>query len=223
MGNKTKHSYGMSQLQKKVSMMLCGKEFEIEVKNALERVLSAGELGLEPSHAKIHHRKGYCSRDRGKKIIIDISIELFPKDAQTPVLIWVWECKDYNRLVPVDDVEEFHSKLEQIGADNTKGTIITRNGFQRSAFQYAQAKGIGLCRLFPSDELLWILYHHPLKVHQRPDPEEIANVFCTADFKPGGRNFYAITSGSKVEAFGSLWSFVHLQLAEWGFEPHVEV
>lgn len=49
----------------------------------------------------------------------------------------------------MDDIEEFHAKLEQIGADRTKGTVVTTGKFQSGAVAYAKSKGIGLVRMVP--------------------------------------------------------------------------
>ncbi len=42
----------------------------------------------------------------------------------------------------MDEVEEFHDKMRQVGAH--KGTIVTRLGFQSSAITYAKSHRIGL-------------------------------------------------------------------------------
>jgi len=57
----------------------------------------------------------------------------------------------------VDDLEEFHAKLDQIGSDNTKGTVACRNGFQESALKYAQSKGIGLVRMRPQGSVVVLM------------------------------------------------------------------
>ena len=46
----------------------------------------------------------------------------------------------------VDEVEEFASKLRQIGVHGVKGTIVSRNGFQQSAVKSAKLKPVGLLR-----------------------------------------------------------------------------
>ena len=75
-------------------------------------------------------------------------------NATDPFFLWIWECKDYSSPIPVNELEEFHSKLEQIGADNTKGTMITSNGwFQSGALNYARSKRIGLVRMLPEDQV----------------------------------------------------------------------
>jgi hypothetical protein len=131
-----------------------GNLFEERAYNVLASELANERLWAAPKFARIFRRKGYFSRDRNKKIITDISIELYLKSPSDPSLIWVFECKDYKKeRVPVDDVEEFHAKLEQIGQDKTKGTIITNGALEGSAVDYAKAKGIGLIRLLPDDQI----------------------------------------------------------------------
>ena len=56
--------------------------------------------------------------------------------------------------MPVDDVEELHAKIEQIGLHRTKATVVCRNGFQESAVTYAQSMGIGLARILPDGSLI---------------------------------------------------------------------
>lgn len=137
--------------------MTKGEAFELKVKEMIDYMLKQGELALIPEYVKTFHRKGYYSNDRKKDIIMDVSIEVFRKNNETPFLVWIWECKDYGKPVPVDDVEEFHSKLEQIGLHKTKGTMISTFGFQQGAIDYAESKGIGLARVLPEDAVSMIL------------------------------------------------------------------
>ena len=131
-----------------------GDEFEQRVHDALAEELRNERLCASPKSARIFRKKAYHSRDRDSDIITDVSIEVFLPKRERPSLIWVFECKDYAGSVPVDDIEEFHSKLQQIGEDNTKGTFVTSGALQRSALSYAQSKRIGVIRLLPSDQLI---------------------------------------------------------------------
>ena len=130
-----------------------GDAFERRVYDALADELRNERLVASPKGAKIFRKKSYHSRDRDAEIITDVSMELFLPDRDRPSLVWIFECKDYNSPIPVDDVEEFHAKLEQIGEDNTTGTIVTSGGLQRSALTYARSKGIGVIRLLPDDQI----------------------------------------------------------------------
>jgi hypothetical protein len=131
-----------------------GVKFEKKVFEALNKAINEEKLGLLPNSCKLFTQKGYYSKDRDKDIKVDISIEVFVANASEPSLIWIWECKDYKKQIPVDDIEEFHAKLEQIGSDKTKGTVITSLGsFQESSMKYAASKGIALARLMPDEQV----------------------------------------------------------------------
>jgi Restriction endonuclease len=126
-----------------------GLVYERKVLNLVVNSLNAGDLGIVPAQAEVKHEPRYYSSARNKEIKFDVSIEVFRKGATIPYLVWVWECKNYTKKVPVDDVEEFHAKLNQIGANRTKGTLITPSGFDESTLQFARSEGIGLWRWIP--------------------------------------------------------------------------
>lgn len=115
----------------------------------LREALRAGQLWAAPQYGRIFRKKGYYSKDRQADIVTDVSIELFLPHQQHPSLLWIFECKDYAGSVGVDDLEEFHSKLQQIGANNTKGTFVTSGALQRSALAFAFSTGIGIIRAVP--------------------------------------------------------------------------
>lgn len=137
--------------------MPSGRDFEREVKVLLDQELLAGAFGIEAKNVRTYLNKGYRSKDRDNEIIVDVSIEVFRQGAIEPYLIWIWECKDYSSQVPVNDVEELHAKLEQIGVHRVKGTIACRNGFQKGAIAYAKSKGIGLVRILPGGSVIHIV------------------------------------------------------------------
>jgi len=137
--------------------MSTGQSFEQEVEDYLNRALRKGDLGIDPDHAQVFRHKGYYSSLRDKPITVDVSLELCRPGATEPYFIWIWECKGYARPVPVDDVEEFHAKLEQLGMHRIKGTIACRNGFQEGAIRVARSWGIGLVRLLPNGTIIRLL------------------------------------------------------------------
>ena len=137
--------------------MAKGSQYESEVADAVAADLAAGNYGIDPACAVVRRKPGYFSRDRNKDIMFDVSVEVSRKGGSTPYWIWVWECKNYTHSVPVDDVEEFHAKLSQIGADRAKGTMITPLGFDSGAVEFAKSKGIGLWRFVPPGSLVLIM------------------------------------------------------------------
>lgn len=137
--------------------MNTGQALEQEIEGYLNRELKRGQLGIDPNYAQVFRHKGYHSSPRNKPITVDVSLEVSRSGASKPYWIWIWECKDYAKTVPVDDVEEFHAKLEQLGMNKIKGTIACRNGFQDSAVRVARSWGIGLVRMLPSGSVIHLL------------------------------------------------------------------
>jgi len=148
----------------KPSIISPGQQLEDDLYTYLRCIFVPEVLGLSATRSAVYHKKKYFSAARGSAIEFDASIELTLKDAESPFLIWLWECKDYNREVGVEDVEEFDSKIRQIGEHNTKGTVVTRQGFRKSAIEFAKSRGIGLARLFAAEQL-HIILHSVVDVH----------------------------------------------------------
>ena len=123
-----------------------GTSLEQAVFHELRRLIATGALGLTEEYSQVFLNKGYYSRDRRDFITMDVSIELTTLGSKEPSIVWIWECKNYSNPVPVDDVEEFHAKLGQIGSDRTKGTMITTSSYQKAAIEFALSQGIGLVR-----------------------------------------------------------------------------
>lgn len=140
-----------------MSSLAKGDAFEASVYEALDEELRNERLCVAPKHAKVFRKKAYHSRDRQADITTDVSIEVFLPGRERPTLVWIFECKDYSGRVPVDDIEEFHAKLQQIGEDNTKGTFVTSGALQKSALAYAGSKKIGVVRLLPSGQMIVLM------------------------------------------------------------------
>ena len=136
-----------------------GNAFEDRVFAALTSELNGDKLGLSPNLAKPFKKKGYYSRDRDAGIIVDMSIEVWLPNAERWSLLWVCECKDYSGSVPVDDVEEFKAKLDQIAGVNKKGVMAISGVLQQGALDYARANGIGVVRRLPNDQVEHLMYY----------------------------------------------------------------
>jgi len=166
-----------------------------------------------PNFCRVFYHKSYRSQNREKEIITDIAIEMFLPKALKPSIIWVWECKDCHESIPVDDIEEFHARLEQIGADKTKGTIITSQGaFQKSSLDYARAKGIGVARLMPDDQLEWILYQITYDMKVSHVNEQAVRVLSNVNYKSRNQSFYGFTLDSFVNTTGTLEGYIQLEM-----------
>jgi Zn-dependent peptidase ImmA (M78 family) len=128
-----------------------GDIFENFVFDYFSALLQKGYMGLNPNHTKIYKQKKYYSKDREDYIIFDVAIEVFLFEQKEPYLVILIECKNYEKNVPVDDIEEFSTKVSQVGKHYTKAICITKNGFQKGALNVAKNRKIGLWRITAND------------------------------------------------------------------------
>jgi hypothetical protein len=174
-----------------------GDAFELRVFNALKEALNSKHLGLFPDSCQIFHKKRYYSRDRESEIEIDVSIEVSLPGADTWSLLWAWECKDYKKNIPVDDLEEFWAKLQQIGSVNIKGGFATSGALQESALTFAKSKGFTIVRLLPDDQISYPVYAEQrsqsspevlLDAHRR----KVQQALTLLGYRGDRRNFYGL-------------------------------
>ncbi len=181
-----------------MSSVARGNAFEDRVFDAVRRELNEDQLGLSPSLAKPYKKKAYYSRDRDDEIIVDVSIEVWLPGADRWSMLWVCECKDYSGSIPVNDVEEFKAKLDQIAGANKKGVMAVSGALQQSAVRYARANGIGVIRLLPDDQVHHVLYHMTSAIAAeafRLDPAEFSRALTQPAFVGRNRSFYAASDG----------------------------
>lgn len=139
-----------------------GDKFENEVFDFIKEHIESGNSYLNPALCSFHKKKGYYSDKRKKNIIFDISIECYRKGSNKYSQLIIIECKDYNSPIPVDDIEEFESKLRQVTGVNIKGMFFSRSAFQSGALQVAQSIKMALIRVLPDNQVEWILERKPL-------------------------------------------------------------
>lgn len=187
-----------------------GTGFEDKVYTIIEELVTQGNFLLSNPHVRIQKKPQYYSGDREDMISFDISVEKYLADPDhnkelRPSIIVIVECKDYKGKISVDEIEEFHSKLQQIGADNTKGIMITSTGvFQRSAIKYASAKGIALARILPEDQVEYILYKKmPIFFSNVSGPAaDKAKALCALTqeeyISKEGNNFFTLTGETSL-------------------------
>jgi hypothetical protein len=166
--------------------MAKGASFELDVYQWLHGLWTKDQLPYRKALSSVHHKKPYPSRDRGGNIITDVSVEVYRVAGADPMLIHVWECKDYGGKVGIADIEELHSKLEQIGADKTKGHMVTTADYTKSVVNYARSKGIGLVR-FDAHAKLYL-------TEARLDEAEVAYEGLTTEHLPSWKSkFFGMT------------------------------
>lgn len=144
-----------------MSTVKVGNKFESKSYDLIVKAIKNGELGICESTAKVQKKVGYYSKDREKEIIFDLSIEVWPKNAKRYTLLYLIECKSSpsGNKVPVDDVEEFHSKINQVAGGGVKGVMITDNKFQSGGLTFAKNKRMMLIEVNKDD-------HHSIILHR---------------------------------------------------------
>jgi len=100
------------------------------------------------------------------------------------------ECKDYSSAIPVDDLEEFHSKIQQIAGNNVKAIFATSAALQKSALNFAKSKKIGVIRYLPDNQVKWIISFMTSR-QERLNHSEFNSAFLNQSHESYGRNFYA--------------------------------
>lgn len=135
-----------------------GDAFEEAVYQWLNREISGGRFFGSPDQCRVYKKKAYYSRDRGSNIIFDVAIEVWlPKATSYSMLVLV-ECKKYSHPIPVNEVEEFYTKIGQVAGVNVKGVFVSSNSFQEGTFNFAKSKGMALVRYVSDAEVKSDLY-----------------------------------------------------------------
>jgi hypothetical protein len=135
----------------------------------------------------VYHKKIYTGRISHRDIIIDVS---FNYSVAGSDLLFIVECKCYNHAVPVDDVEEFHSKIDDIGAH--KGIMVTTVGFQSGAIKTAKGRGISLALLTKEHQKGELVYVVNTTGPVKPQPSHEGFWQGTLDCYDGGLRFEGI-------------------------------
>ena len=146
-----------------------GDNFEYKSLSIIRRVIDDGQLGHLSNHIKIFHRKGYYSELRKKDIVFDLTIEVWPPGATRYVLLYIIECKDYEKRVPVSKIEDFHSKIQQVAGVNVKGIFISNSPLQEGGFNIAESTGMMVIQGESSDDFKIIM-------HRKAESSEIRKI-----------------------------------------------
>lgn len=197
----------------KLSTYHKGDLFEQKVFEYLSRELEAGNLFFAPQFATIQRKPKYFSREREDYIVFDISIEVTLPGFDTPSMIMLVECKNYGSTIPINDVEEFSSKIGQVTGHNAKGMFVTASAFQASALNFARNKGMAVVRHLDEGNFTWELSRSLLmgavSASERRSTE-ILNALIAPSFQPAIYTTYAATpqgyTNSLAGVFHNLFS-----------------
>ncbi|AXY59272.1 MULTISPECIES: ImmA/IrrE family metallo-endopeptidase [Acinetobacter] len=133
-------------------MVQKGPEYENFAFNYFTALIEQRYFGFPPNQCQLTPQKPFYSKDREKNIFFDLVLEIFLPQQLDPFLIFVIECKNYNHKVPVDDIEEFASKIDQIRFQKISPICITTVGFQSGGLTFAKNRGITLWKVIQAYE-----------------------------------------------------------------------
>jgi predicted helicase len=120
-----------------------GDAFERRMLEYFRAEIEADRFWAKKANCKVFWKKGYHSKDRNTEIVFDVSIELYLPGAKECSALVLIECKNYKDTVPVDQIEEFFAKVQQVAAANAKAVIASAAAFQTGTREFAKSKGIG--------------------------------------------------------------------------------
>jgi len=178
--------------------------------------VESGQFWGNSSMSKVFHKKGYFSRDREKDIIFDVAIEVCLPGADRFSHVTLIECKNYTHSVPVDDVEEFYAKVQQVAPANVKAVLASTAAFQEGAVKYARSKGIGLLRYFDASNFKWELHRSPaVTAYKRADfsDERVLEGLTSPQFVSNTYDMYMMSSAGPTN---SAWDFFEGVLQDSG-------
>jgi len=135
-----------------------GDIFESKSLNIIKSLIEEEIIYLPKDHVQIFQKKKYYSPDRKKDIIFDLTIEVWPPGADRYFMIYIIECKDYSKRVPISKIEDFHSKIQQVSGVNVKGIFISNSPLQEAAYNFAESKRMMLIQGDTPENAKIVLY-----------------------------------------------------------------
>ncbi|HEY5592012.1 MAG TPA: ImmA/IrrE family metallo-endopeptidase [Paludibacter sp.] len=178
-----------------------GTKFENEVFTLIEKLVKTGKFFVPNKGSKVFQKKSYYSEKRKAGIIFDITIETYIENAPKYSILTIIECKNVNRPVSIDDIEELSSKIAQVGEHRTKGIIISTNTFQSSTLNYAYSTGIALIRIVNNKNFEWVTYRKDCKINSS-NREDIELKLCNNQFS--SQAFVCFANNYEIPSFSDL-------------------
>ncbi len=203
-------------MRKPASSIQKGNALELRVRDLFESEISEDRFWAKKDNCRVFWKKGYHSKDRQDDIVFDVSIEIYLPGAKEYSSVVLIECKNYTHPVPVDDVEEFFTKVQQVAAANAKAVVVASSAFQSGARTFAKSKGIGLMRYFDAKDFKWELRRSPSAGARSTPADEIFHVeagLSNQDFRSLSFDLYL---QSPSRATNSLWDFFEDLVLESG-------
>lgn len=198
-----------------------GDTLEEQIHDFFSAEITAERFFAKSSCCKLRKKPKYFSRDRGSEITFDLSIEIYLPGATEFSSVVIIECKNYSHSVPVDDAEEFFSKIQQVAAAKAKGVLASTAPFQSGAREYSKAKGIGLLRYFDRGDCKWELMRSPSTGGAVDRAEDSANVVAGLSSEDYSSDVFDFFLQSPTRETHSLWGFMEDLLLDGALSPTV--
>jgi len=185
-----------------------GDALESKIRDYFEAEIAADRFWVKKECCKVLWKPKYFSRDRNADIVFDVSIEIYLPGESVFSSLVIIECKNYSDPVPVDDIEEFFAKVQQVAPANAKAVMASTASFQRGTREYAKSKGIGLLRYFSHNDCKW-------ELKRSPSASAATLSLANARFVEDGLEFNKFVSPifdlylqSPSRVTNSLWGFI---------------
>jgi len=142
----------------KLNTTAIGDKFELKSLEIIKKMIEVGQIAHLSQYLKIYQQKKYFSSLRNDDIIFDLTIEVWPPGATRYSLIYIIECKDFEKRVPVNKIEDFIGKIKQVSGVNVKGIFISNSPLQKSGFTIAKNIGMMVIEAESVDNYKIVLY-----------------------------------------------------------------
>ncbi len=193
-------------MNKSLNTTAKGEAFEKKVYDIISNLLSKNEFPANCRYSSVYHKHKLYSKEEGKDVIFDIVVETTMPNSDTPSMIFIIECKDYQRAVSVDRVRNLAYQMSEVGAN--KGFIFTTSKFQSGVYEIAQTRHIGLVKVSENNTLDWIL---PKSVFNKRH-NVISNIrdYVLSDESQATKYSFAAISGNRT--YGDIVSFLESEM-----------
>ena len=196
-----------------------GNILEKNIRDLFFTEINEDRFWARKENCKIFWKKGYYSRNRQGDIVFDVSIEMYLPGAMEYSSVIFIECKNYSHSVPVDDVEEFFTKVQQVAAANSKAVIASTASFQSGARTFAKSKGIGLLRYFDAKNFKWELNRSPSATARSTSADQAYLVEAGLGQENFRSQAFDLYMQSPVRETNSLWDFFEDLMFDSVFSP----
>lgn len=143
----------------KLNTVEIGDKFENESYDRIIKALKNSEFAFPIKYSKVIKKPKYLSQKTGEYIEFDLSIEIWPPDADRFSFLFLIECKSYsNKKVPTGDMRKFSYDVNDVAELNGKAVFITNSRYTKPSIQFAKTTGMMLIEVNRDESHNYILH-----------------------------------------------------------------